>query len=600
MPTYRQRTRPGEGRQWPTTRSDVVLEFDRREAAYLGDAYTEAEATRHGLFLAKDASTNRVLIPPRRITADATFVVDVDVAAILTDGVSLRIREDASVPAAIPRPDSDPEELRRALADADDEREQWRVLGQSVWDRSHVTANLEEWARLYCLGRVGFWVVRRGGRAHIVAMDPRTFVAAYDDLGINVESVTVDYDYWQPEQLDPDTGQMSTGEWVNYKALIGPDSIREWQRGARTNEDSDTNTLGAVPFVEVDYGYGPDGMPLWSGHGLEDGVAAVDSLFTQGLAIGGRHANPILNIPSATVEGDGLDNGPDLQGAPGRVLEGAEASWLEASLQGATFLTELAATVRTAYQQTVPAFVFLEAGANASGVSLGYRGSFYVMQATPMRNRFYRALATAIAIGVAMDRGMAWSPSLDVFECGGGAIIPADIAQQLGLIIDARDHGLLTPTDAVARSQEMGITPDHLPPEEYLERVQEENKDAQRRAAEVVAGMRSDDGGPTAPDGEGGPLLVGQINAAVSIVQQVAAGALPRESGLVALQTLVGLSPEEASRLMGEVGQGFTPNALPGTLRQVEDAVSSAAGLVRRAAGAAPEAEPGEVEDDGQ
>ena len=130
MPTYRQRTRPGEGRQWPTTRSDVVLEFDRREAAYLGDAYTEAEAKKHGLFLAKDASTNRVLIPPRRITADATFVVDVDVAAILTDGVSLRIREDASVPAAIPRPDSDPEELRRALADADDEREQWRVLGQ--------------------------------------------------------------------------------------------------------------------------------------------------------------------------------------------------------------------------------------------------------------------------------------------------------------------------------------------------------------------------------------------------------------------------------------------------------------------------------------
>lgn len=48
-----------------------------------------------------------------------------------------------------------------------------------------------------------------------------------------------------------------------------------------------------------------------------------------------------------------------------------------------------------------------------------------------------------------------------------------------------------------------------------------------------------------------------QISSAVSIVQQVAGGLLPRDAGLGMLQVLVNLTPEQAASCMGTVGQGF-------------------------------------------
>ena len=50
-----------------------------------------------------------------------------------------------------------------------------------------------------------------------------------------------------------------------------------------------------------------------------------------------------------------------------------------------------------------------------------------------------------------------------------------------------------------------------------------------------------------------------QITSAVSIVQQVAAGTLPREAGIGMLQTLVNLTPSQAELCMGSVGNGFVP-----------------------------------------
>jgi HK97 family phage portal protein len=52
-----------------------------------------------------------------------------------------------------------------------------------------------------------------------------------------------------------------------------------------------------------------------------------------------------------------------------------------------------------------------------------------------------------------------------------------------------------------------------------------------------------------------------QITSGLAIVQAVAAGQLPRDSGLGALMVLLNLSREQAEQIMGSVGDGFKPTA---------------------------------------
>lgn len=51
-----------------------------------------------------------------------------------------------------------------------------------------------------------------------------------------------------------------------------------------------------------------------------------------------------------------------------------------------------------------------------------------------------------------------------------------------------------------------------------------------------------------------------QVTAALGIVSQVAAGNIPRETGINSLITFFALTPEQAERVMGSAGQGFTPD----------------------------------------
>lgn len=50
-----------------------------------------------------------------------------------------------------------------------------------------------------------------------------------------------------------------------------------------------------------------------------------------------------------------------------------------------------------------------------------------------------------------------------------------------------------------------------------------------------------------------------QVTSAVEIVGEVAAGRLPRGTGVAMLQEFFSLDPARADRIMGEVGRGFVP-----------------------------------------
>ena len=52
-----------------------------------------------------------------------------------------------------------------------------------------------------------------------------------------------------------------------------------------------------------------------------------------------------------------------------------------------------------------------------------------------------------------------------------------------------------------------------------------------------------------------------QVTALVSLVQQVASNQLPRDSALVIIQSAFGLTEQQANRILGEAGQGFTIEA---------------------------------------
>ena len=72
------------------------------------------------------------------------------------------------------------------------------------------------------------------------------------------------------------------------------------------------------------------------------------------------------------------------------------------------------------------------------------------------------------------------------------------------------------------------------------------------------------DAASTVPPDAGAPLAAtalngAQVQAAAEIVQAVAEGALPRDSGVAMLIKFFQLSPADAEEIMGSVGKGFTP-----------------------------------------
>lgn len=56
-----------------------------------------------------------------------------------------------------------------------------------------------------------------------------------------------------------------------------------------------------------------------------------------------------------------------------------------------------------------------------------------------------------------------------------------------------------------------------------------------------------------------------QVTSAILLMERVANGLLPRESGLAAMSLFYNLSPESAQKVMSTIGAGFVPKPMPGT-----------------------------------
>ena len=500
---------------WPTTRSEIVTEYERRERVYLGLSYTQEERRLLNLFEAQDIQ-NRVIARARRMLRDISFVVDVDAAAIATNVLALHVRKDADL--------------------TPDQAESLRQDGVAIWQRSNISQRALSWAIRGCYMGRWVWEAQKHpeGGAYIIGHDPKHMEVFVDGFG-DVRSALLSVDCSDCSGLLGDDGSVAvSGGRYRYRREVTPDTYREFKDSDLTLEE--VNRLGVVPVSQFVYRDIGTSLPLWAGQGYESGLALVDSLLTQLGVIGTRSGAPIL-------KGMGVDPGSQADllaiDRAAALPEGTDLQWLEPRLDGLRAFIDTADVQVDKLRATLFEFLFTEAGAGASGLALSHRASGFVMKINPIREHFYRALSLVTSYAVAIDRGVKWTPSLDVFEVDGGEPLPMDVEAMAGLYMTTVNQGLMKPEDAISRLQGLGLVPDG-DPLEYLESISADEDAGLGGALERLNGA--------------------QMTAAAKIVEQVSAGFVPRDSGVGILKLSFGLNDEEAQVIMGSAGtDAFTP-----------------------------------------
>ena len=240
--------------------------------------------------------------------------------------------------------------------------------------------------------------------------------------------------------------------------------------GVRKVDESGRNALGVVPLVWLRFRQvGEFELSSWAGDGAEDAVAMIDSMLTQIQVVGGRNANPLLVAVGAQL----AECAEVTQvGRSVSMPLGADLKWLEATLNGLRELGGAAAQLYDQITQAYPEFLFVDAGASASGTALSYRAGAFVAKVAPVRQAFYDAMAEALGMAVALDAGQRWAPDADVYAVDGGSALPQDVSAIADLLTGLVAAGLARPQDVVARLQSERLLPDDLEPADYLAEAQ--------------------------------------------------------------------------------------------------------------------------------
>jgi len=447
------------------TREQAIDEYDRRERAFLGLAYTDLEVEELTLFRALNTRDN-IISQATRISRDLAFVTAVDAAAIATNGVALRLEPDEGAPADL--------EVARA-----------------VWKRSKVNVELPRRALEMCgLGAIGVEVaLTADGLPRIVWHDPRTVQVWHAPDG-TVSRAVIAFRYTDGGEIDPASGMEGAPVEHTYVKVCTPDRIEVYRDGELSpSPESGDNILGVVPVRLIEFGrFGRQTVPLCSMSAYDDGIASFDSVVAQVRTIGTRNANPAL-----VSTGMEIPDGTYLQ-EPGVLIAtpapDADAKWLELSMQGLQNLLDMAVKVTESLRATLPEFLFVDAGAAASGLSLSYRATAFVSKITPIREGFYRTLEWACSIALALERGVAWSEDLEVFEVDGGPALPMDQAAVVGMLVQLLEAELITHEDAVRTLQGMGVIPDGVDAADYVAQIVAESTSAADAAEARVMRIR--------------------------------------------------------------------------------------------------------------
>lgn len=462
-PTEPRQSYVTEGRLWPVDLPSMREERRRRWEAFLGLRYRLSELKALGLFQGTDQS-GAIIHEARRIMRDCAFVVEVD-AAVLSQPLAFNATADSGT----------------RLAGGDLEAGVFVDEAVGVWRDSRGDETLQAFAlRLCAIGDALIELVETDGGVRLVQHNAEHVDVYYDRFGTDLEAVRISFDYYGPPDPDSTSSEKHTYErWLYRDRTMTRIDSGTW--------DVRPHALGVVPAVHVQFAPSHDPrMGRHASYGMEDAEATVNSAATQLIVAGTRAADPWLKVVGARIAG-GLD-----VSAEGKTLalpEGADAAWLEATLQGMTALVDNMRSVREGLVQTCPEFLFVDAGASASGTALSYRASAFKLKIEPVYRRFTRAIGRLLGMAVAMKRGEAWGATAhDIVEVRGGPAIPEDRAAFADLIDKLVSGGFLREVDAQKALQGAGLTPSDADPAEYADLARTE---AQARDAHAVGVLNS-------------------------------------------------------------------------------------------------------------
>lgn len=454
---------------FPTTHDEWCAAYAQRHRAYVGEPYDVAEIKAMGLFRAIDPN-GFVLAETRRLTRDYAFVVDTDVNAIVGAGLSLEVA--GRVRAA-------DEVLAAAL----------QVQGEAIWRRSELAKHLERWVRSWAVkGDLFLEAVLTSTSprtAQIVMYQPHQVEVAYDETGTGIASAVVSVAYLEAPEPDASTGQvLTTGDRAmrTYVRRLTPQVIEVWRDGVYSPDESGPHMLGRVPLVHVPYiPYDEPDHGLGAGFGLDEPIALIDSFLTQVRAIGNRHANPIL-----AAIGVRLADGSDILklGRTANIPEGGDLKYIEADLHGVEVLLDAVQRHRETVRATYPEFLFIEAGANASGEALSYRASQFESKMLAIRARLFTALAEVTEMCRCLETRQAFAAEMMPYRVVGGPVLPRSVATVLGNVGTALDRRLMRQADAVAVVQGLGLVDKERDPAEYAASVATEAAELDQQAME--------------------------------------------------------------------------------------------------------------------
>jgi hypothetical protein len=319
------------------------------------------------------------------------------------------------------------------------------------------------------------------GGARVVAYDPRFCWAEYDlATGTELEKWTMVAPFTDEWTIGPDGVPRGARGVHTYARVVDRETVTVYEDGRMTSQEP--HGLGVVPVVHLPYQpYVDPAHGMWAAPGLDAPLAQIDSLMTMLGAVMNRHASPILVARGFKIgSGSPFEHGRVINGIPA----GGDAAYLEASLSGLDAAVAAAQQQRESVRQTLPEFLFTEAGAASSGAALSLRASQFVAKMSEIRSRWLDGIATVTEYARAMDAGRAYDPTPTIAVTG-GPILPTDAGPEIAQVQGLYDAGLLTLDDTVEHLQRLGMVPADVDPVEYAERLRARSRDTAE--AEAVA-----------------------------------------------------------------------------------------------------------------
>lgn len=434
--------------RYPRSESEWQARYALLRAAYSMEPYTAVERLGWHLFEALDDDQKKIA-ETVRLLRDFSFIIDSNAHALFAGGLDIDVATGT------------PKQLK---------------MGEGIWRRSRMHANLAALAHNVCLGRCGIEVQRlpraagvTGYQTILVVHPPETYLPIYDDQSRSelVRVVIVDQ-FYSDEDLDENGNVTAGAEFHTYRREITSTETITTLDGDVIEAQSGKHSAGVVPFVNLvlqptrEPEHGPSAAA-----GIEPALALADSMFTQSHATGARFADP-------KTLAKGVDFSGTKGGIFGRVISwasmpGSESSitYLEPTMKGIDSLLETIDRLLEQVRSTYPEFALFRAGSDASGEALKTLGQAFERKILSARAGILPEIARILGVAVAMEENHPFDADADLFKIKVGPVLPVDLKAEVEMVSAAVDGGLLTRADGVRRMQVVGLVGAEHDPEEY-------------------------------------------------------------------------------------------------------------------------------------